>query len=99
MDVSMPSLLERSRTPLNGSLAGALRRRAFTRDEKFFLNGVHYENFSPPQQEFSNGIVQRLHVGGKFLFLGNDKFCLGTPEGEAIPFTPSGFNPANREQL
>src|SRR6266550_4604053 len=90
VDMPPPSLFERSRTRLNGPHRGALHRQAFTHDAKFFLNGVHHENFVFPQQESSSGTVTRVRVGGKFLFLGNDKFWVRGVTYGAFKPDPNG---------
>ena len=74
MNMPMPSSIELRRAPLAESDKVASQQRFFVDDKKFFLKGVEYERFLPPHQVCSNGKVQRPHVRGKFLFVGNDKF-------------------------
>jgi glycosyltransferase involved in cell wall biosynthesis len=71
----MPSSIERGRT-VRTSLSDfdnvALREQSFTNNETFFLEGVRCE--SPLRQVGFNGKVERPHVGGKFLYVGKNKF-------------------------
>jgi O-antigen biosynthesis protein len=68
----MPSIGDPHPTPLPESEKITARGRfCFNNDESFFSKkGFHYESLSPAL----NGKLQRPRVGGKFLFVGNDKF-------------------------
>ena len=68
----MPSIGDPHSTPLTESDKIAARGRfCFNNDESFFSKKeFHYESLSPA----FNGKLQRPRVGGKFLFVGNDKF-------------------------
>ena len=68
----MPSIGDPHSTPLTESDKIAARGRfCFNNDESFFSKKeFHYESLSPAL----NGKLQRPRVGGKFLFVGNDKF-------------------------
>ena len=68
----MPSIGDPHSTPLTESEKIAARGRfCFNNDESFFSKKeFHYESLSPAL----NGKLQRPRVGGKFLFVGNDKF-------------------------
>jgi O-antigen biosynthesis protein len=68
----MPSIGDPHYTPLTESDKIAARGRfCFNNDESFFSKKeFHYESLSPAL----NGKLQRPRVGGKFLFVGNDKF-------------------------
>ncbi len=68
----MPSIGDPHSTPLTESEKITARGRfCFNNDESFFSKKeFHYESLSPAL----NGKLQRPRVGGKFLFVGNDKF-------------------------
>jgi O-antigen biosynthesis protein len=68
----MPSIGDPHPTPLTESDKITARGRfCFNNDESFFSKKeFHYESLSPAL----NGKLQRPRVGGKFLFVGNDKF-------------------------
>jgi len=88
----MPSFIEPHRTPLRKSEKVWSYERFFfiddEDDEKFLLNGSTYGAVSASRHRVLE--FQRPHVGGKFLFVGNNKFWVrGVTYGAFRP-GPSG---------
>ena len=88
----MPSFIEPHRTPLRKSEKVWSYERFFfiddEDDEKFLLNGSTYGAVSASRHRVPE--FQRPHVGGKFLFVGNNKFWVrGVTYGAFRP-GPSG---------
>ena len=102
MNVPMPSLFELRRTGLVESDEFGREKRVFVNNEKLFRRNNEtprlIKNRSTPPA-LSDGKIQRPHVGGKFLFVGNQKFWVrGVTYGAFRP-GPSGQEYENLKAL